>query len=64
MIENAVGKVIEKNKMSFEDIDNAGGQIVGTIEWSDDYKTITIRSDNEFWKYVLSESGKLICHKE
>jgi len=62
MIENAVGKVIDKNTMSFEGMGSGGEVVAGTIEWSDDYRTITISSDNEFWKYTAAE--KYICHKQ
>ncbi len=62
MIENAVGKVIADNKMSFEGMGSGGEVVAGTIEWSDDYRTITISSDNEFWKYTAAE--KYICHRQ
>lgn len=62
-LENTVCKVIGKNKMSFSSFDY-GEEIAGTMEWSDDYKTMTIRTDSDLWKYIVTESGKLTCHKE
>lgn len=63
-IENAVGRLIGKNLMSFEGWDSAGYSIDGTIEWSEDYSAITIKTDSEFWKYAVSESGKITCYKK
>ena len=41
-----------------------GTSIDGTIEWSEDYNAITIKTDSEFWKYAVSTSGEITCYKK
>ncbi len=60
-LEKSVCRVVDKNKMTFSSFDY-GEELTGTMEWSDDYRTMTISCDNEFWKYTASE--KYICHRQ